>query len=118
MGSHFASRVSSSILTAAGIPESITFSIDEYVKSAAGLGNDKDRLKSLRRKIIRSHSFAPLFNTEQTVRFIESAYEIMWDRYCKGLTPEKIVIEKSVIHNSQDLSGCTAKSEETVADQL
>ena len=92
-GAHFASRVSSSILAAAGVPELVTESIRTYIDLAVELGSNKARLKALRYKILRNHSCAPLFDTTQMVRFIETAYEEMWANYCKGKLIKDIIVD-------------------------
>lgn len=86
-GRSFAARVSSSILTAAGMPELITNSIGEYETLALSLASDRDRLNQLRTKLIGLRAAAPLFDTDRFRRHIEAAYRTMVDRVRRGEAP-------------------------------
>ena len=58
-GETFASRVSGSFLTAAGVPELITSLKEEYEALALGLARDPSRLVVLREKLARNRATAP-----------------------------------------------------------
>jgi len=47
-------------------------------------------LKTLRDKIKVARVTAPLFNISLTVRHLEGAYQLIWQRYQAGLLPEPI----------------------------
>jgi predicted O-linked N-acetylglucosamine transferase (SPINDLY family) len=95
-GSHFASRVSSSILSAIGVPELITHDPEEYEALAVRLACNDDELKEIRQRIARNRLAAPLFDTPRFVRNLESAYKEMWEIYVAGELPRTIeVIENS-----------------------
>ncbi|OGM26291.1 hypothetical protein A3A76_00135 [Candidatus Woesebacteria bacterium RIFCSPLOWO2_01_FULL_39_23] len=87
MGSHFASRVAASILTAAGLPELITHGFQEYKNLVVHLANHPEELLQLRLKLKSNRLTYPLFDTELFVKNLEKVYEIMWERYLGGLKP-------------------------------
>lgn len=91
-GNTFASRVAASLLSAAGLPELITHSREEYEKLALALARNPDRLRELRKRLIAARDTCALFDTERTTRQIEAAYETIWQRYRDGLPPDHIDI--------------------------
>jgi predicted O-linked N-acetylglucosamine transferase (SPINDLY family) len=89
IGETFASRVAASLLQAVGMPELITSS-QEYVERATELATNPDKLAAVRQKLWQNRLGKPLFNTQLFTRRIESAYQVMYDRYRSGLPPETI----------------------------
>ncbi len=79
-GATFASRVAGSLLSAVGLPELITPSLEDYEALALRLARDPQRLAALRRKLARNRQTFPLFDTERFTRHIEAAYTTMWQR--------------------------------------
>ncbi len=94
-GSHFASRVSSSILTAIGLPELITNSSEEYEALAVRLARDAGELKAIREKLGENRLTEPLFDTPQFVRNLEKAYAEMWKIFLTGEKPRQIEVVES-----------------------
>jgi predicted O-linked N-acetylglucosamine transferase (SPINDLY family) len=88
LGSTFAGRVGASILRAAGLPELVTTSLDDYEALALSLARNPDHLASIRAKLSAQRLSAPLFDTRQFTRHIEAAYATMWERSQRGETPE------------------------------
>ncbi len=76
-GNTFASRVSGSILTAAGIPELITRSVPEYEARVLKLCRDPALLETLRRRLHDARGKAPLFDMRAFTRELESLYRQM-----------------------------------------
>jgi protein O-GlcNAc transferase len=97
-GSHFASRVSSSALSAIGLPELITHSLEEYEARAVQLAHNPAELQELRQRLARNRLVAPLFDTPRFVRNLESAYKEMWKIFLAGETPGQI----EVLENGMD----------------
>jgi len=93
-GGHFASRVSASILIAAGLPELITGSLKEYEALALRLAGDRAGLSSLRRKLADSRATTPLFDGRRFVASLEHAYQAMWQRFNAGLPPEAFAVKE------------------------
>lgn len=72
-GDTFASRVAGSILTAAELPELIMNSEQEYRDMAIHLGQDKEDLADLKKKLARKRETCALFDTEKFTRDFEKA---------------------------------------------
>lgn len=85
-GNHFASRVSASILLAAGFPELVVPSLERYKELAVDLAINKGKLLTLKQRIQENKTTQPLFNTQLFATNIEKAYEIMWERFVAGET--------------------------------
>ena len=83
-GTHFASRVSASILSAFDLPELVMESLDDYRRLAVAVTTDPDRLAELKRKTARLRKDAPLFDTKGFARNLERGYAEMWRRYRAG----------------------------------
>ena len=95
LGTHFASRVSSSLLAAIGLPELITHNLEEYENLALRLSQNPGELAALRTKLAKNRMTEPLFDTPRFVRNLESAFHQIWDRFLTGETPRMIeVIEE------------------------
>lgn len=90
IGGHFASRVSASLLQAAGLPQLITRDWDGYVRLARELAADADARAALRRHLDAARTTAPLFDTGLFVRDLEEAYRRMWARFRAGERPAAI----------------------------
>jgi len=84
-GEAFAGRVAASLLRAAGLPELITNTLEEYESLALKLATDRDLLKSFRDRLNRGPETLPLFDTVRTTRRIEAAYEQMMTRWTAGM---------------------------------
>jgi protein O-GlcNAc transferase len=91
-GTHFASRVSASILSAMWLPELITNSSEEYESLAVRLAHNTAELQEIRRKIARNRLLAPLFDTPRFVKNIETAYKEMWKIFSSGEAPRQIEV--------------------------
>ena len=73
LGDSYPGRVAASLVTAAGLPELVTHSADDYEKLALALARDPARLKALRDKLVANRATAPLFDTAALARNIEAA---------------------------------------------
>lgn len=89
-GTHFASRVSESLLNAIGLPELVADDHDAYVELAVALHDDRDRLAACRRALEAGRFTRPLFDAERFCRHLETAYTMMAGRAKAGLEPEVI----------------------------
>ena len=89
-GDHFASRMSSSILMAAQLPELITHTIKDYEDLSVSLARDPNRLNDIRLYLRRSRLTMPLFNTQRFVHNLESAFIEMCEIYNSGDEPRQI----------------------------
>jgi predicted O-linked N-acetylglucosamine transferase (SPINDLY family) len=91
-GATFAGRVAGSLLTAVGLPELITHSLDDYEALALKLARDPALLAALRQKLACHRETYPLFNTERFARHIEAAYIEMWKRCQRGEPPQSFAV--------------------------
>jgi predicted O-linked N-acetylglucosamine transferase (SPINDLY family) len=93
LGSTFAGRVAASLLTAAGIPELITQSLEDYEMLALRLAREPALLASIKSKLASTRDKCPLFDTPRFTRHIEAAYSQMWQRHQRGEAPAAFAIE-------------------------
>jgi predicted O-linked N-acetylglucosamine transferase (SPINDLY family) len=94
-GDTFAGRVAGSLLTAVGMPELVTQSLEEYEQTALALARDPQRLIALRRKLQNNRDASALFDLPRLTRNIEAAYERMWQTCLSGQTPAAFSIENA-----------------------
>ncbi|MEZ0232874.1 MAG: tetratricopeptide repeat protein [Methylophilaceae bacterium] len=80
-GETFPSRVAASLLHAAGLPELVTQSLDDYASLAIRLAQDASLLESIRGKLQQPSESLPLFNTPVFTRNLEQNYQQMWQAY-------------------------------------
>ena len=83
-GNAFAGRVSTSLLSAVGLPELITRNLAEYEALALRLATTPAMLAGIASKLAHNRSTYPLFNTDRFRRNMEAAYVMMWERYQRG----------------------------------
>jgi predicted O-linked N-acetylglucosamine transferase (SPINDLY family) len=86
-GHSFASRVCGSLVRAAGLPELVTTSPEEYVALAVALGRDRDRLAGLRHRLEALRDTCVLFDMDGHVRALEAAYRGLWRDWRAGRLP-------------------------------
>jgi predicted O-linked N-acetylglucosamine transferase (SPINDLY family) len=91
-GDTFASRVSASVLTAAGMPDLITTSIQDYFELAQRLATDREQLNRVRSRVERCRESCALFDTEEFTRDLETAFSAAHERRLAGLPPDDIDI--------------------------
>ena len=91
-GRHFASRAPASILTAIGLSEMITNSLEEYEALAVKLAKSSDHLKAVQQKLEKNRKIEPLFDTPRFVINLEKAYQIMFERWRSGVALKQIEI--------------------------
>jgi len=77
MGDIFPGRVGGSLLMAAGLPELIARSPEEYEAMALDLARNPEKLKTVRDKLAANRATAPLFDTARFTRNLEAAYVTM-----------------------------------------
>jgi predicted O-linked N-acetylglucosamine transferase (SPINDLY family) len=92
IGNSFAGRVGASVLSAVGLPELITQTVEEYETLALTLARNPAMLKGLRDKLARNRLTQPLFDTARFTRNLESAYITMLERQRRGEPPESFAV--------------------------
>jgi predicted O-linked N-acetylglucosamine transferase (SPINDLY family) len=98
-GDTFPGRMVASILHAAGLPEMIAASLEEYENLAAALARDPERLARIKAKLNRNRDREPLFDTARFIRDLEIAYAAMWRRQQDGLPPACLFAEGEPAHS-------------------
>ena len=83
-GSTFPGRVAASLLMAAGLPELVTRSEQEFETLAVLLATDPQALATVKSRLTRE---CPLFDTDLFRKRIEEAYERMWKACQAGEKP-------------------------------
>jgi predicted O-linked N-acetylglucosamine transferase (SPINDLY family) len=86
-GRAFASRVCGSLVRAAGLPELVCATEDEYVALAVALAGDRGRLAGLRARLEKNRLTCDLFDTEKLARSLEALYRQMAADYRAGRLP-------------------------------
>jgi protein O-GlcNAc transferase len=94
VGESFAARVAGSLLNAAGLPELITATREQYVATAIELSGNPARLAEIKETLHRNRLTMPLFDTELFTKHLEDAYTQMFERYQADLSPEHIYVAR------------------------
>jgi predicted O-linked N-acetylglucosamine transferase (SPINDLY family) len=87
LGGAFSGRVAASALTAIGLRELITASLEDYEALAGALARDPGRLQEIRDTLARNRLTCPLFDTARFTRHLEAAYEEMVRLHHQGESP-------------------------------
>jgi protein O-GlcNAc transferase len=96
IGETFVGRMATSMLRNVGLPELVTSSLLEYEALALRIAEEPELHRSLKHKLAGNCTHFPLFDTDQYVRHLETAYEHM-ARICRqGLPPKSFVVESPV----------------------
>ena len=90
-GPTFTSRVSASILAAAGLHDLVAGSLDAYFDLALTIARDADRLAQLKSRVAQARR-SLLFDTSRFTRGLEAAFAAMVARRRAGLAPDHIDI--------------------------
>lgn len=86
-GTHFASRVSESLLNAVGLPELVNQSEQAFHTQAVRLAQAPAERETLRNQLKLAHTTSVLFDTARFTRHIEAAFRHMAIQNSKGLKP-------------------------------
>jgi predicted O-linked N-acetylglucosamine transferase (SPINDLY family) len=86
-GESFAGRMAASLLHAAGLPELVTSSLEDYERIALALARDPAAIAALRATLVENRATCALFDISRFRRHIEAAYHMMWERRQAGKPP-------------------------------
>ena len=89
-GSHYASRVSASVLRAIGLPELIATTPEGYRALALRYGRDASARAALKARLAANRKTMPLFDTARFARNLEAGYRAIWRRHVRGTRPASI----------------------------
>lgn len=90
LGETFASRVAASLLTAAGLPELVTHTLDDYQAQALRLANHPAELAAIKQRLAAARDHAVFFDTARFTRNLEALYQRMWERHMHDLPPAQL----------------------------
>jgi predicted O-linked N-acetylglucosamine transferase (SPINDLY family) len=102
-GEAFASRMAGSQLCAIGLPELVTYSLEEYEAQSLALASDPRRLRERRDRLAYHREITPLFDTPRFCRHLEAAYAAIWQRADRGERPEHIEIPSLFSRDVRDV---------------
>jgi predicted O-linked N-acetylglucosamine transferase (SPINDLY family) len=83
-GQRSGARSGVAILRHAGVPELVAPDRDAYVRIAAALAGDVDRLTALHRELRPRMLASPLCDAPRLAREIEHGYRRAWQDWCEG----------------------------------
>ena len=86
-GRTFASRVCSSLVSAAGIGEMVCTTEQEFIEKAVAFGNDPSLLEPIKAKLAAGRDTCLLFDTPKLVHHLEDLYRQMWADLIRGAVP-------------------------------
>ena len=90
IGQAFAGRVAASVLRSIELPDLVTTSIQQYEDLAVELATNPPRLAAIKQRLANNRLTTPLFDSRSFVRYLESAYTRIFERYRAGLSPDHI----------------------------
>jgi predicted O-linked N-acetylglucosamine transferase (SPINDLY family) len=94
-GEAFAARMAGSLLTALGLPELVTTTLQEYEQRALELLESPGRLAGLRARLLACRDAHPLFDTACYCRALESAYRQVRKRAESGAPPSGFALSSA-----------------------
>jgi len=94
-GNTMAGRCAVSIVRAAGLPDLVASSLAEYEATAVHLATDGTALAAVKTRLAAHRAACPLWDARGLARSLEHAFEIMWDRYARGLAPASFEVSET-----------------------
>jgi len=89
-GKHFASCMSDSILSAAGLSELVFDNRNAYVRKAVELSNNRIQLRSIQEKVKQARQSSPLFDPRRFTQHLEGAFRESRNIYLNNQPPDMI----------------------------
>jgi protein O-GlcNAc transferase len=90
MGQAFPARVAASLLHTAGLPDMVTYSLDDYEQLALSLATNPTRLADVKARLAQNRATTPLFDTPAFCRNLESIYIAMWRKAQLGQAHDEL----------------------------
>ena len=97
-GRSFAARVCASLVTAAGLPELVCHTPEDYVARAVALANDRPQLAALRARLKAGRDTCTLFDTPGLIRSLEDLYDRMQEDRRNGTLPRPDLANLDIYH--------------------
>lgn len=114
-GRSFAARVCTSLVHAAGIPEMVCKTPEDYVARATAFGRDRSSLQPIRDRLTAGRDSCRLFDMPALIRDLEALYRQMWTEFEQGRLPVPDLRNLEVYHEAgieQDLENIELLSDE------
>ena len=92
LGEGFAARVAGSLLTSLGMLELVVTTEEAYEALVLDLATKPRRLEGIKQTLTENLSSAPLFDSAQFTKYLESGYRQAYERYIDGQAPADIQI--------------------------
>lgn len=92
-GTSFPARVAGSLLNTIGLPELVTFSLEDYRAKALGFAREPETLAAVREKLARNRLTMPLFDSAQSCQDIEAAYRRMYEIHQRKDAPRSFTVQ-------------------------
>jgi len=83
IGETHVARAGLSLLTAAGFPEFIAYTEEQYIEIAVKLANDIENLQRIRQTMREKLKSSPLMDQVSFTRELEGHYRQMWKNWCE-----------------------------------
>jgi predicted O-linked N-acetylglucosamine transferase (SPINDLY family) len=86
-GRGFAARVCAGLVTAAGMPDLVCRSLEDYVARATAIAQAPGAAAALRGRLEQTRGTCALFDTPRLVGGLESLFDRMWEEFRSGELP-------------------------------
>ena len=94
LGEGFAARVAGSLLTSLGMSELVVTTEEAYEALALDLATKPRRLKGIKQTLTENLLSAPLFDSAQFTKYLESGYRQAHERYIGGQAPADMQVSR------------------------
>ena len=92
LGRGFPARVAGSLLSAVGLKELITENKAQYEALALRLATTPTKLAEIKAKLDENRLTHPLFDSKLYTKHLEQGYQLAYDRYFNGQSPDTIFV--------------------------
>ena len=100
-GKSFVSRMAGGLTHAAGVPETIVDSLEDYETLAVKLASEPALLQPLKERLIKTHETSLLFDNQRFCDNFEAALIRAWDKWRHENNTTSSHIEKPIDHSDQ-----------------
>jgi predicted O-linked N-acetylglucosamine transferase (SPINDLY family) len=84
--------MAASLLHAAGLPELVTTSLEDYERAALALSHDRAAIDGLKARLAQYRASCALFATTRFRNHLEAAYRAMWERHQAGAPAASLAV--------------------------
>lgn len=91
-GKNYISRMASSLVTSAGLPELVVDNLKAYENLAVELASNKKGLDVFKKKLSENVKTGPMFKSQIFVKNLEKAYREIFEIWQNGQKPKQIIV--------------------------